>query len=168
MVHVYEFEVYESEGFQIVEPFDLEGGTEGYDVRDAAMMAVDWLKITVEHCAMHHIELPEPTFGNRPRHGGTVMLVAVDAGVETVPRVTPAEAARALGVTPGRVSQLMASGRLEHFEYGGRTWVSRYSLEARLAERPKPGRPKKKRVPSSVDNSADGPAADSEPTQAQA
>lgn len=147
MVNVYEFEVYESEGCRVVEPFDLEGGTEGRDERDAARMAVDWLKTFAEHCAMHGIEMPEPTFGNKPRHGGVVMLVAVEAGVETVPRVTPAEAARALGVTPSRVSQLMASGALEHFRWEGRTWVARHSLEARLAERPRPGRPKRTAAP---------------------
>jgi len=144
MEHIYEFEVFPAEGMYCVFPFDWPGGTEGLDMHDVAVMAVDWLRLNIEMCAMHGRELPEPTFGNTPRHGGTVMLVAVDAGIETVPRVTPAQAARVLGVTPARVSQLMASGKLEHFEYEGRTWVSRYSLDARLAEAPKPGRPKRK------------------------
>lgn len=141
MTHVYEFEVFQCEGVYAVLPFDFDGATEGEDLRDAAEMAVDWLRLTIEDHALRGRDLPVPTFGNAPRHGGTIMLVAVEAGLNTVPRVTPAEAARALGVTPGRVSQLMAAGKLERFEAEGRTWVTCYSLEARLAERPGPGRP---------------------------
>ena len=72
--------------------------------------------------------------------------VAVDAGKETVSRMTAAAAARELGVTPGRVSQMVKAGLLESFEMDGRTWLSRGSVEARKEEAPKAGRPRKAAV----------------------
>ena len=107
-------------------------------------MAVDWLKTVVEHHAMHDIPFPEPTFDNEPRYGGRIITVAIDAGLETIPRMTAAEAARALGVSPSRVSHMIRDGLLESFKYGHNTWVTGYSVEARLRERPRPGRPKRK------------------------
>ena len=143
MIHVYEFEIFEDEGWLLVSPFDLEGSTSGKTPQEAAEMAVDWLKLTVEHCAMHDIALPKPTFGNEPRYGGRVMLVAVDAGIHTVPRMSAAEAARTLGVSPSRVSHMIRDGLLEAFKDGPRTWVTAYSVEARLRDRRGAGRPRR-------------------------
>ena len=139
MKHVYEFEVFLDEGRYSVLPFELEcGGTSGATFREACEMAVDWLKTVVEHHAMHDIPFPEPTYGGR------IITVAIDAGLETIPRMTAAEAARALGVSPSRVSHMIRDGLLESFKYGHNTWVTGYSVEARLRERPRPGRPKRK------------------------
>ena len=143
MLHVYEFEVFEDEGWLLAFPYDMEGGTQGADFKEVCEMAADWLKTEMEHRAMHGEPYPEATFGNEPRHGGRSIIVAVDAGKETVPRMTPSAAARELGVTPGRVSQMMSKGQLESFEDSGRTWVTRASVEARKADAPKPGRPRK-------------------------
>lgn len=143
MLHVYEFEVFRDEGILLALPYDMDGGTQGKDMREVAEMAADWLRLEMEHRAMRGIPLPEATFGNKPRNGGENMVVAVNAGVETVPRMTMAEAARQLGVTRGRVSQMVASGQLETLELDGRTWVTGYSVDARLAECPKAGRPRK-------------------------
>lgn len=146
MVHVYEFEIYKGEKYLLASPFDFVGCTQGIDMRDIADSAADWLKLEIEHCAMHNIPLPEPTFDNEPRHGGRNMWVAVDAGLHTVPRMTAAEAARALGVSPSRVSHMIHDGLLESFKHGHNTWVTRYSVDARLRERPRPGRPKNKHL----------------------
>ena len=143
MLHVYEFEVFEDEGALVALPFDMDGGTQGADFREACEMAADWLKTEMEHRAMRDIPFPEATFGNEPRNGGRTVIVAVDAGKETVPRVTAAVAAHELGVTPGRVSQMVKSGLLESFELDGRTWLTRGSVEARKEGAPRAGRPKK-------------------------
>jgi len=143
MLHVYEFEVFEDEGVMIALPFDMDGGTQGADFAEVCEMAADWLKTEMEHRAMHGLEFPEATFGNEPREEGRTVIVAVDAGKETVPRMTAAAAARELGVTPGRVSQMVKAGQLETFEMDGRTWVTRGSVEARKEEAPTAGRPKK-------------------------
>lgn len=144
MLHVYEFELFEDEGKITAIPFDMDGGTCGKDFKDACEMAAAWLQTEMEHRAMHNLHFPEATFGNEPKEGGKVVIVAVNAGKDTVPKVTAAEAARMLGVTPGRVSQMVASEQLETFEEGGRRWVSKHSVDARLAEKPKAGRPKLK------------------------
>ena len=143
MLCVYEFEVFKDEGFYLAFPFDMGGGTQGRDMEEVSKMAADWLKLEMEHRAMHDEPFPKATFGNKLQHGGERLVVAVEAGKETVPRVTQADAARRLGVTPGRVSQMVANLQLESFEYDGRTWITLYSVEARLAERPKAGRPRK-------------------------
>ncbi len=143
MLHVYEFELFEDDGMLLAFPYDMEGGTQGADMREACEMAADWLQAEMEYRAIHGEPIPEATFGNEPRHGGSNVVVAVRAGLDTVPRMLPSEAARALGVTPGRITQMMDSGALECFDDGGRRWVTRHSVEARLEERPKAGRPRK-------------------------
>ena len=46
-----------------------------------------------------------------------------------------------LGVSRGRVSQMLAAGQLEGFRRGRAMFVTRESVKARLAEAPKAGRP---------------------------
>lgn len=151
MLHVYEFEVFEDEGLFLAFPFDMDGGTQGRDMAEVAEMAADWLQTEMEHRAMHGLPFPAPTFGNALEHGGERLVVAVNAGKDTVARMTAAAAARELGVTPSRVSQMVKAGLLESFEDDGRTWISRGSVEARKAEAPKSGRPKKEAAaPSAV------------------
>lgn len=147
MTHVYEFEVFHDEEFLLALPFDFEGGTQGIDHRDLAKNAADWLKTMIEFSAMRGEPLPEPTFGNEPRRKGSIMLVAVDAGLHTIPRMTAAEAARALGVTPARVSHMIRDGQLDSFRYGHNTWVSRHHVEALMKSRRPPGRPHRAKDP---------------------
>lgn len=143
MLHVYEFELFEDEGFMLAFPYDLEGGTQGYDFKDACLMAADWLQMDMEHRAMHDIPFPEATFGNEPRNGGRTVIIAVNASKETVRKVSAADTARMLGVSAGRVTQMIAANQLEAFKDGHKTWVTVDSVEARLAEAPKAGRPRK-------------------------
>lgn len=143
MFHLYEFEIFEDEGWYLAFPFDWDGGTQGEDLRDVSEMAYDWLRVMCEDCAIHGKPFPEPTYGNRPRHGGQVVLVGVDVGRDTIRKVTASEAARMLGVTPGRVTQMLDAGRIEGWREGRRTWITLDSVEARLAEAPKTGRPKR-------------------------
>ncbi len=145
MLHVYEFEIFEDEGWMLAFPYDMDGGTQGKDFGEACEMAAGWLKDEMDHRAMHDLPFPDATFGNEPAHeGGKTVIVAVDSDKAAIPRMTAAAAADMLGVTPGRVSQMMAAGKLETFEDDGRIWVTRASVEARKAMAPKAGRPKKK------------------------
>ena len=143
MLHVYEFELFEDEGWYLAVPFDMLGGTQGKTYDDCCKMAADWLRTEMEYRAMHDEGFPVPTFGNEPKHGGRVVVFAVMAGKDTVRKVTAAEAARMLGVSPGRVTQMLSANLLEGWREGHRTWVTVDSVEARLAERPSAGRPRK-------------------------
>lgn len=144
MLHVYEFEVFEDEGFLLAFPYDMNGGTQGKDFSEACYMAADWLQTEMEHRAMHDIAFPEATFGNEPKHGGKTVIVAVNAGKDTIRRMSAADAARKLGVSAGRVTQMIAANQLEAFKEGRRTWVTVDSVDARISEKPKVGRPRKK------------------------
>lgn len=106
-------------------------------------MAADWLKGELEHRLMTGIPFPEATFGNKPCHGGRVAIVAVDADLDSVETVAASDAADMLGVSRARVSQMLSSGLLEGYRKGRGTFVTLESVKARLAERPKAGRPRK-------------------------
>ncbi len=144
MLHICEFEIFEDEGLFLVFPFDMPGGTQGRTFEEACEMAADLLQAECEHRAMHGLPFPEPTFGNKPANGGKTVIVAVNAGKDTVRRMSKADAARTLGVSAGRVTQMLAANQLESFELNGREWVTCASVEARAAEKPHPGRPKAK------------------------
>ena len=131
------------EGIYAVIPYDFDGATQGMDYAGACEMGADWLKTTIEDYEIHGHELPPATLGNVPRHGGLNVVIAVQAGRETVEKVNATQAARMLGVTPSRVSHMLASNLLEGWRDGRNTFVTVDSVNARLAEHPKAGRPKR-------------------------
>lgn len=51
MFYVYEFEVFEDEGWFLACPFDFLGGTQGETFAEACEMAADWLRVECEHRA---------------------------------------------------------------------------------------------------------------------
>lgn len=135
MFKICEFELYQGEHFIIAEPFGLEGGTQGTSMEDAIEMAVDWLKCNLEDWDIYGIEPPPTPLNNEPQHGGRVVVVAVEAGRETVEKVTASQAARLLGVTPGRITQLIAANLLTGWRDGRNTYVSIDSIQARMEDR---------------------------------
>ena len=145
LFRAYEFEVFKGDGFLVALPFDLGGGTQGEDFDDLCDSVVDWLKMTLEDYDMRGVEPPEPTYGHEPEHGGKIVVFAVQAGRETVDKVSASEAARLLGVTQGRVSQMLSSGLLDGWRDGRNTYVTVDSITARLKETS--GRGTRERVP---------------------
>ncbi len=143
ITRAYEFEIFKDGDWFVAVPYDLEGGTQGEDFDDLCAMMADWLKLTLEHYDIEDKEPPQPTYGNQPRYGGKNMIVMASAGRETVAKVSASETARLLGVTPSRITQMIGEHRLTGWRDGRNTWVSLDSINARLAERPKAGRPKK-------------------------
>ena len=63
------------------------------------------------------------------------------------PSITAADAARELGLTPVRVSQLIADGRLDARRIGNTALVSKSSVEANASTPRASGRPRKEHVP---------------------
>ena len=143
MFYIREFEFYESDGYVCAVPFGLGGGTFGDDLDDAVDSAADYLREAVDGMLIAGAEVPEPTFGNEPEHGGKVIAIAVDCDLDKVDSMTAADAARALGVSRARVAQMCESGMLQSWKDGGKRLVTRDSVEARLAEQPQAGRPRK-------------------------
>lgn len=142
MTYIREFEFFESEGMIAAFPFGLEGATCGTDLDDAVFMATDWLKSTIKYQLIHGEKPESGTFGNVPKHGGKVIAISVDCDLTRVDAVTAADAARILGVSSARVAQMCESGQLTSWKDGTKRMVLRDSVNARLAEQPKAGRPR--------------------------
>lgn len=96
----------------------------------------------VDDCLMNGRELPSVELGHEPQHGGVVIALAVPRELSNIPAMTAADAARELGVSTARVTQLANAGLLDSWKEGNRRMVSRASVEARLEDAPKAGRPK--------------------------
>ncbi len=144
MFYMCEFELFPEGDMVAAYPVGLEGATCGTDFRDAAEMAADWLKGDADMRLMLGHELPDLPIGAEPTHdGGRMLLVGVDASLDNIDAVTATEAADALGVSRGRVTQMINAGKLFGFRKGRNTYVTRASLAARKAESPRAGRPKK-------------------------
>ena len=144
---VCEFEFYEGDGAVLAIPLGFDGeGTFGDDLEDAVESAADWLSGVVDFRNIHGLEIPRPGLGHAPQHGGRVIAVAVSRGLGDIPSMTAADAARELGVSAARVSQLISAGLLESWRDGTKRMVSRDSVEARKAEAPKSGRPRRRRA----------------------
>lgn len=143
MKYVYQFEIHKSEKYYIANCDQLGLSTFGVDFKDAAESAFDILEMKVQDALMHKYKLPEAVFAEQAPEGAQLLAVAIDTSLDDVKRVTASEAARRLGVSPARVSQLIKSGRLESFKDAGTVWVTVDSVNARLSDSPRAGRPAK-------------------------
>ena len=142
MMVIREFEfVPDEEGGYVALPFGMGGGTEGETLEEAVGMAADWLRLMALDALVHGRELSGGGVGHAPREGGTVVAVAVPVELSDAPAMTAAEAARALGVSTARVAQMCASGQLASWKVGRTRMVAVESVEERLAEAPRAGRP---------------------------
>lgn len=149
MVYVWEFEFFHSDGMVDAVPCGSlgGGGTFGSDLNDAVESAADFLACMVDDHLMGGVDLPAPDFGHEPRHGGKIIAVAVSRELNDIPAVTAADAARVLGVSSARVSQLINAGLLDSWKDGTKRMVSKASIEARLADAPKAGAQKRSLLP---------------------
>jgi len=143
MLYMFEFEICQAKESLIAIPFDFLGGTEGKDEKEVAEMAADWLKMELETHLMKGVDIPGATFGNEPKEGGRILLVAIEASLETIDAVQATEAAKRLGVSRGRVTQMVNTNLLDGFRKGRDAFVTVDSINARLKDTPRPGRPRK-------------------------
>lgn len=144
MIYINEFEFFESEGMVCAVPFGLEGGTCGANLEEAVYMAADWLYETVKYDLIHGVRPRCGGFGNEPRQGGKVIAVSVNCDLSQVEAVSSVRAASLLGVSAARVAQMCAKDQLISWKENGRRMILMESIQARMAEAPKPGRPQKK------------------------
>lgn len=151
MLFVREFEIYPGEEYLIVEPCDMGGGTFGDDLQDAIDSAADWLYGQVLGQLLIDQLIEGGKLGHEPKHGGRIITVAVDCNLSRVDAVTAADAARILGVSPARISQMCDNYQLLSWKEGSKRMITRDSVNARLAEKPRPGRPRKHPVEQAVE-----------------
>ncbi|MCL2024924.1 MAG: type II toxin-antitoxin system HicB family antitoxin [Coriobacteriia bacterium] len=121
--------------------------TQGDDLRDAIDMAADLLELWIVSEEIDGRALPEATFGHKA-HGNIVMAISVyPRSVHEVitSGVTTTEAASRLGVSQSRVRQMIAAGQLTAEKAGRDNLVSVSSINARLKNPRRTGRPRKMR-----------------------
>lgn len=108
-------------------PFGLPGATEGASFDDAVAMAADWLLLTVEAAHEDGRVLPRQTLGQKPRHGGRVVAVAVEDDAQP-DEVTPYEAAIIMALSEDRIQHYWKEGTLNGRVVEGKTYIDRQSL----------------------------------------
>ena len=122
--------------------FNGEAYTDGSTLEEAVQNAAEVLSLTLCAYLDEGRALPAATFHNPPL--SIVSVEVNDADIALSKCMTITDAAEELGVTPGRVSQLLTSGRLEAFEYGGKRMVTIASVNERKNNKPAPHRPRLK------------------------
>lgn len=144
-MYICEFEFIQDGEFILCWPFfpGREDGTQGEDFDDAVEMSADWLQTLALDYLMKGEDVPKPALGNAPRRGGSIVTIAVEATLADVPAITAVEAADLLGVSTARVTQLAKAGQLDSWKVGRTRMVSLESVQLRLAEERKAGRPRK-------------------------
>lgn len=142
-VFICDFELLERNERVVALPVGLDGVTEGYNQNDAIRMSADWLRETALDYLMRGEAWPELPLGTNPTMGGRMITIAIETGLDEVPAMTAAEAAKELGISTARVAQLCKAELLTSWKVGRTRMVSVESVETRLAENSKPGRPRK-------------------------
>lgn len=135
----------EEDGRYLVEFPDLPGCfSEGDTFAEAAAMGADAAKTYVASLIAHGDAVPEPQRRTCPPGSESIFIF-----FETDPSylitgdvVSAAEAARRLSLSAGRISHMINAGILDGYRQGRRTWVSVKSIEERLREPARPGRPR--------------------------
>lgn len=132
----------EEDGGYSVEVPDLPGCfTYGDTYEEAAFMAADAAKTYVASLLKHGDPVPPCT---EPDGGALLVFFEVDESyIVEGEVVSAAEASRRLGVSAGRVTHMLDSGVLKGYRRGRRTYITLDSVNARLADTPRAGRPRK-------------------------
>lgn len=140
----------DEDGYSVTVP-DLPGCfTYGDTVEDALSMAADAMSTYVAALLADGKQPPAFTQHDCPKDARSIDVFfetdedyIIDGDV-----VSASRASEELGVSKGRVTQMLDAGILEGFRRGRRTYITVNSINARLEEAPKAGRPKKVITPS--------------------
>jgi len=136
-------------GYSVRVP-DLDGCySQGSTLNEALEMAADALVTYVAALLTYGDPIPSPVFGHQAPEGGKVVAISFEAYASyIIDAVSPSEAASILGVSRGRVSQMIKTGVLDAYKIAGETRVDLASVKARLSAPRRAGRPRKELVAS--------------------
>jgi excisionase family DNA binding protein len=146
MRYVYEIVISPDDNMYSMEVPDLPGCyTWGDSIEDVLQKAPDALETHVGAYLADSEDVPPATFGHDAGKGQTLAVISFEATAASVgaPHIAARYAAERLGVSKGRVSQLLSEGRLEGYRDGRETMVSEASIERFIANRRGTGRPRK-------------------------
>lgn len=120
----------------------------GDDWHEAIEMGIDAARTWVAAVMADGGHVPAATFHDTPA-GARSVWVGFDASPDYIVDgavMSATEAARTLGVSRGRVTHMLDSGRLDGYRDGRRTWVTVDSVNARLEDGHRAGRPRKEPI----------------------
>ncbi len=140
--------IFDSDTYQMKVP-DLPGCFAWADTVEGVLSkAPDALETHVGSYLAEGKRAPSATFGHVAGDGEILALVSFDASAASVgaPHLAAKYAAERLGISKGRVSQLLKDGRLEGYRHGRNVMVSEASIERFASERRSAGRPRKSAV----------------------
>jgi predicted RNase H-like HicB family nuclease len=143
MFYVCEFEFFDDEEGGVT-AFCLNewgGATFGDSLEDAVESAADWLASMIDDALLNDKQLPPISFGHEPAHNGQVIAVAVTRDLSDIKSMSAADAARTLGVSRARITQLIQAGLLDSWKEGHHCRVTVDSVNARLNDLRKPDAP---------------------------
>lgn len=145
MIYTYEAKITEQDGGWFVSFPAFPGAySPGETMREACEGAAESLRLTIAEYLDSGIPLPAPSIKAKPE---AVFCVEVtDSFIAETKCMTLKQAAEELGVSQGRITQLLANGQLEACEAGGRRLATIASVNRRKANPPAPHRPKKRRA----------------------
>jgi len=136
------------DGWYTVEFPDWGTMTEGKNFDRAIFMGADLLQVMVTTALLDDDPIPKAIYGHSLKEGEERVIFSCSTTLkeakEQWPWINIKNAAKMLGVTPGRVHQLIASGALHSMKDEFFTFVLLEDVENRLANPPCTGRPKKR------------------------
>ena len=115
---------------------DLPGCFGGGDTYEEVIGSItNGLETHIESLVAYGMDIPKATFGNEPEEKGeSIAVVSFYADCDVVDGyVSAAEAARRLGVSKSRISHLIRDGQLDAYRKDRSTYVTKKSLDSRLA-----------------------------------
>jgi excisionase family DNA binding protein len=146
MRFAYEIIVKPDDGSYTMDVPDLPGCYEwGDTVAEVLAGAPDALETYIGAYLADGFEAPEATFGHVANEGEVLAVISFEASAASVgaPHIAAHIAAERLGVSKGRVSQLLKDGRLVGYRDGRDVMVSVASVDQLAASPRKTGRPRK-------------------------
>lgn len=142
MTYVYEATVTkEPDGYILTFRDFPDIATDGDTIEEVCTHAVELLQLLIAGYLDDGVMVPHPTFSDHPD-----VIISAEVTDETIAEtkcMSITEAAEYLGITQGRVSQLLDSGGLEQYNIGGRRMVTIASVNARKNGKASAGRPRK-------------------------
>lgn len=135
------------EGGYWVDVPDLPGCvSEGDTITEAAAMIADAMKTYVAALLKEGKGVPLSSIGHACESKDTVLSIFFETDESYIVSgevVSAAQAARDLGVSPGRVTHMINAGLLDAYRSGRRTFVTKDSIAKRKANKRSAGRPRK-------------------------
>ena len=118
---------------------------DGDNASDASKNASEALRLVLAEYIYAGTTLPSP--GSMTGCNAVFTVEVNDSYIAETQCMTFSQAAEALGVSMGRISQMVKNGTLQLYEHGGKRLITIASINSRKKRQPKAGRPRRSTQP---------------------